>query len=197
MLSDLHNKYFVLRHGESKANVAKIILSHLADGVKEEYTLTQKGEQQVKDSVEKIKADGVLGSSTIIYSSSFSRAKRSAEIAKEVLGVYHEIIFDDRLRERNFGDFEKTHNSNYQKIWDEDMKDPKHTKNNVESAEEVQKRVVSLILDIEKQYTNKNVLLVSHGDALQILQTGFYKKSASTHRDVKHLEVAEIRELIL
>lgn len=51
-------------------------------------------------------------------SSPFSRCKRTAEIAKEVLGIKDEILFDNRLKERWFGDFGRTHNSNYQKVWD-------------------------------------------------------------------------------
>lgn len=195
MSKRLKNKYFALRHGESKANVAEIILSHLENGVKEEFTLTEYGEQQVRDSVEKIKSEGLLGKDTIIYSSPFSRCKRTAEIAKEILEVKDEIHFDNRLRERNFGDFEKTHNSNYQKVWDNDINDPEHKNNNVESAQEVQSRTLSLRGDLEAQYAGKKILLVSHGDALQILQTGFLKKSPKEHRNISHLHTAEIREL--
>lgn len=190
-----HNRYFALRHGESKANVAEIILSHLENGVKEEFTLTERGEQQVRDSVKKAKAEGLLDEKIVIYSSPFSRCKKTAEIAKEVLGVKGEIHFDERLRERYFGDFEKTHNSNYQKTWDKDSSDPHHKHDNVESASEVQARTWSLIEDLEKEYVGKKILLVSHGDALQILQTGFLKKSPSEHRQIPHLETAEIREL--
>jgi len=191
----MNNKYFALRHGESKANIAKIVLSDLEDGKKEEYTLTQNGENQVSISVKKTKDEELLGSDTIIYSSSFSRAKRTAEIAKDILGAETDIIFDNRLRERWFGDWEKTDNSAYQKVWDDDEINPEHKIKNVESASEVQKRVMSLIEDLEKKYKDKNILLVSHGDALQIMQTGFMKISAAQHRDLKHLETAEIRKL--
>jgi len=194
-VENLHNTYFVLRHGESKANVAQIILSHLENGVKEEFTLTKKGEEQVADSVKKAKAEGLLDENTIIYSSPFSRCKKTAEIAKEILEVKDEIVFDERLRERNFGDLEKTHNSNYQKVWDVDANNPSHNDSNVESASEVQHRTLSLIEDLEKKYTDKKILLVSHGDALQILQTGFMDKSPKEHRNLSHLNVAEIREL--
>ena len=132
-----------MRHGESKANVAEIILSHLENGVKEDYTLTQKGEAQVRDSAEKVKSEGLLDENTLIYSSPFSRCKKTAEITKEVLGVKGEIVFDERLRERNFGDFEKTHNSNYQKVWDADASNPTHKNDNVESAKGVLARGIA------------------------------------------------------
>lgn len=197
MLNKLKNRYFIIRHGESKANIAEIILSHPEHGTHEDFTLTENGEKQVKDSVEKAKAKGLLDDKTIIYSSPFSRCKKTAEIAKEALEVNEQIHFDNRLRERFFGDFERTHNSNYQKVWDIDANNPNHKDFNVESAQEVQDRTMNLVDDLEKQYTSEKILLVSHGDALQILQTGFLDTSSKEHRYLPHLHVAEIRELTL
>ena len=186
-----------MRHGQSTANVAGIILSDLDEGKKEEHTLTAEGEDQVRASVAQVRADGQLNENTVIYSSPFSRCKRTAEIAHEVLDVRDEIIFDDRLRERWFGDWEKTPNSNYQKVWDVDKVDPGHEQKNVESAADVQKRTTAFIVDMEKKYSGRNILLVSHGDALQILQTGFKKASPAIHRDLQHLNTAEVRKLEL
>ncbi len=197
LFKELKNRYFIIRHGESKANVAEIILSHPEHGEHEDFTLTEKGEEQVVDSVKKAKSGNLLGNDTIIYSSPFSRCKRTAEIAKEILGIKDEILFDNRLKERWFGDFERTHNSNYQKVWDYDINNANHKNNNVESVSEVQIRVWSLIRDLEKKYSSKKILLVSHGDALQILQTAFLQKSPSVHRQISHLHTAEIRELKL
>jgi glucosyl-3-phosphoglycerate phosphatase len=194
-ITKLNNQYFVLRHGQSNANISGIVLSHLEEGKKEEWSLTAVGESQVENSVKKAKVDNLLGSDTIIYSSPFSRCKKSAEIAKKILEVNNDIVFDDRLRERWFGDWEKTDNSAYQKVWDEDKNNPEHKEKNVESALEVQKRTTSLIKDLEEKYKGKKILLVSHGDALQILQTGFQKISAAIHRESKHLKTAEIRKL--
>ncbi len=194
-IGKLKNDYFALRHGQSKPNVSGIVLSNLEDGKKEEYTLTSEGEGQVQISVKKAKEEELLGSDTIIYSSPFSRAKRTAEIAKDVLGVKDDIIFDDRLRERWFGDWEKTDSTAYQKVWDKDKENPEHKEKNVESAKEVKERVASLIADIEKEYVGKNILLVSHGDTLQIMQTAFMNICPSKHRDVPHLHTADLRKL--
>jgi len=148
-----------MRHGESKVNVAEIILSHPKHGTHEDFTLTENGEKQARDSAKKAKTEGLLNSETIIYSSPFSRCKKTAEITKEVLGVSSEIYFDDRLRERFFGDFERTHNSNYRKVWDVDINNPDHKDFSVESAQEVQNMTLSLINDLEKKYSDKKLLL--------------------------------------
>jgi len=193
----LHNRYFIIRHGHSKANEAAIVLSHPEHGKLEEFTLTGKGEQQVFDSVTAAKAKGLLDSNAIIISSPFSRCKRTAEIAKEVLGIRDEIIFDERLRERWFGVWERTDNTAYDKVWAEDVKDPHHKVGGVESAHGVQQRTAELIHDLEARYQGKVIILVSHGDALQIMQTAFQKKSPAVHRSLQHLETAEVRELFL
>jgi broad specificity phosphatase PhoE len=94
------NNYFLLRHGESVPNVRGIILSHLSEGKKNQYMLTEQGEHQVFSSVREAKKESLLDEDTVIYSSPFSRCKRTAEIAREVLGAKKDIVFDDRLRER-------------------------------------------------------------------------------------------------
>jgi probable phosphoglycerate mutase len=182
------NHYFALRHGESIPNIRKVILSDLD-------TLTKNGEEQVRHSVAEAKEQSVLGSDTVIYASPLARCRRTAEIAREVLGVKDETIFDDRLRERWFGDWEGTSNDNYQKVWDGDDSNDENRDAGVESPADVARRVAELIRDLDKRYDGRNILLVSHGDALQILQTYFENASPSTHRSLPHLRVAEIRRI--
>lgn len=191
----LNNRYFALRHGESKANILGIILSDSKLGTVE-FGLSDKGKENVEKSVKKALENGVLDKNTIIVSSDFTRAIESAEIARSVLEA-DKIIISKNLRERNFGNFERTENTNYQKVWDNDRLNPNHKINNVESANEVLERVTNLILNLEREFKRKKILVVSHGDVLQILQTGFLKTSASKHREVSHLHLAEIRELKL
>lgn len=192
---DMSNLYYILRHGQSIPNVAGIILSHPEEGKKSDYTLTFQGEEQVRQSVLQRKEGGDLDHETVIISSPFSRCMRTAEIVREILGIDNDIVVDDRLRERWFGDWEKTSNSNYEKVWADDSENPDHTIANVESAREVQKRILNLMHDLDNRYNNKTILLVSHGDALQILLTGLQKQSPAVHRNLPHIETAEIRKI--
>ncbi|MFA6422428.1 MAG: histidine phosphatase family protein [Candidatus Buchananbacteria bacterium] len=191
-LKKVNNRYFIIRHGQSKANVAGIILSHPKNGTTG-YGLTEDGKVQVENSIKKNK---ILNEQTEIYSSDFVRAKETAKIVQKNIGV-KKITYTASLRERNFGKWEKTSHDNYHKVWLEDAKDPHHKINGVESTANVVDRVTKLILKLEGKYKDKKILLVAHGDTLQILQTAFIKACPSTHRKVKHLEVAEIRELKL
>ncbi len=191
----LRNRYFAFRHGQSEANVVGIIVSDPVKGAGENFGLTGIGRIQVFNSVRQVQMDGLLDRQTIVYSSDFSRAKETAEIAKDILRA-HGVFPEDRLRERYFGEFEGTSNSNYQKIWDCDEKDFRHQEFGVESAWKVYLRTTSLVLDLELTHCGKKFLLVSHGDTLQILQTFFVEQPVARHRSLAHLETAEIRELV-
>lgn len=181
-----------MRHGESKANVAKIIISTPENGVKEEYALSELGREQARRSAEATH----LGPDTIIFCSDFSRARETAEIVAGVIGADTPHIVE-ALRERHFGDFEEKSNVHYDDVWTHDAHSADHTEFGVESVNENLKRTTAFILELEEKYDGRDILLVSHGDTLQILQTAFERVDAHQHRSLTHLETAEIRELVL
>lgn len=191
----LRNTYFILRHGKSVANDQELIVSHPSTGVPH-YGLSEEGRRQIARTIDAAIQNHILDETTLIVSSDFARTRESAEIARELLGT-REIIMTPGLRERFFGAWEKQHNSNYEKVWADDLIDGGHKKNDVESTREVLSRTTSLIKELERSYIDRNILLISHGDALQILQTAFERVESSHHRRVPHLETGEIRKLDL
>jgi probable phosphoglycerate mutase len=182
-----------MRHGESTANQQGIIVSKTENGLSG-YGLSESGRKQIEQSVDERSNLHVF---TQIISSDFKRARESAEIAHALLHLKQEIIYSENLRERFFGDFELMQNNCYQIVWDHDAVNSNHNQNNVESADAVMNRTSSLVLNLEKEFKRETFLLVSHGDALQILQAAFHKSPASEHRQLPHLDTAEIRELVL
>lgn len=181
-----------MRHGESKANIAKIIISTPENGVKEDYALSDKGREQARASAERTH----LGPNTIIFCSDFSRARETAEIVARVIGAAKPQI-TPALRERHFGEFEQKSSVHYDDVWAHDANSGDHTEFGVESVNANVKRTTAFILELEEKYTDKDILLISHGDTLQILQTAFDRVDAHTHRSLKHLETAEIRPVVL
>jgi len=192
-LEILNNRYFVMRHGHSLANQQGIIVSDPENGC-EQYGLSELGRIQVEQNM---RADQLLGKTTIIISSDFKRARESADIAYSVLSCDTPVCLESRLRERYFGEFELSADSGYSEIWLQDAADPEGGFKGVESVNQVMARVSSVVTELEDQYTDETILLVSHGDALQILQTAFSRQDASSHRQLEHLQTAEIRQLIL
>ena len=188
---NLANRYFVMRHGQSLANLDGLIASH-SDNALEGFGLSTGGRAQVGENLSRARG---LDAATRILSSDFRRARESAEIAQARLGCESSIEFETRLRERFFGEFDLGPDREYRRIWEQDQKNAERDWRGVESAAGVMQRVTSLIVDCENRYRGSTLLLVSHGDVLQILQTAFAGEPPERHRDQPHLETAEIRQL--
>lgn len=191
--ADLSNDYYVMRHGHSLANQQGLIVSHPVNGCAG-FGLSERGREQVRASLQH---NDLLDADTIVLSSDFSRAFESATIAADLLGCSTGVETDLRLRERDFGELELGPDSAYASVWEQDKQDPDGLFRGAESANQVMARITGLILDLEQRHVNATLLLVSHGDALQILQTAFAGRNASAHRQLQHLQTAEIRPLLL
>ncbi len=185
------NRYFALRHGHSLANEQGIIVSHPENGC-EQFGLSELGRLQVRDCLQVCRFDA----NTIIVSSDFRRARETAEIVHELLSCNVPLQLEQRMRERNFGDLELTSDCGYSEIWREDAIDANRQPRAVESVNQVMARVTSVVRECEDRYTDTILLLVSHGDALQILQAAFAGLDGSLHRQLEHLNTAEVRELV-
>jgi probable phosphoglycerate mutase len=184
-----------MRHGRSLANDEEVIVSSPEQAVPG-YGLSEDGRRQVAAAMTLAAQPGVLDHTALVVSSDFARARESAEVAAGVLGT-RDIILTARLRERNFGTWERQHYSNYERVWADDALDSAHKHNGVESTQEVLDRATSLIADLERDSSGRTILLVSHGDVLQILQTAFERVDPGAHRLLPHLETGEIRKLEL
>ncbi len=186
----LKNYYYVMRHGESLANTAGLIVSHPENGL-HDYGLSDKGRQQVAAGIDA----SALPSTTQVFSSDFKRARQTAEIVHQQLNFDHPINFDIRLRERHFGEIELGPDHRYADVWAQDHLNPDHRESGVESVSSVVQRALSVVLDCESNFSDETCLLIAHGDILQILQTAFYAIPPQHHRELPHLQTAEVRKL--
>jgi isoleucyl-tRNA synthetase len=138
------NQYFVMRHGEADHNV-KNILSSKSDNP---HHLTPKGEAAVARAVA-----GLAGSDIdLIIASPFVRTRETAAIAQKALGLKSEqLLTDERLRELQVGSFEG-----------QSAAVAYAGQPGVETHAQVRCRVKELIYELENQYQNKKILLVTH-----------------------------------
>mmetsp|Transcript_22183 Transcript_22183/g.33222 ORF Transcript_22183/g.33222 Transcript_22183/m.33222 type:complete len:236 (-) Transcript_22183:101-808(-) len=222
-MAPLRNRYFALRHGESEANVAGIIVSDPTTGTAQ-YGLTPAGVAAVQHSAtrfadEVLKSAGTSSDSRLppirIITSDFKRTQQTAQTfaatlreslkGLEIDEAGLEPLSSKELRERYFGELEGGPNTGYSKVWMEDEVDSDSQPFGSESARAVQQRTASLIRSLETQAITAEegglqqqpiVIVVSHGDALQILQTTFQGLPAGQHRSLPHLNPAELRELV-
>jgi probable phosphoglycerate mutase len=188
----LANRFRAMRHAESKANARGIIVSRIENDRQGDYGLTEHGRQQALAAA---RTSGLPGD-TVIYSSDFRRARQTAEIVRAQLGA-PEVVIATGLRERCFGDWEGSATGNYAQVWVADETDPFRSDGHVEPAATVLDRATALITELEQRHRGRDILLVSHGDTLQILQAGFAGVDPSRHRTLPHLATAEIHPLLL
>ncbi|MEZ9526425.1 histidine phosphatase family protein [Enterovibrio norvegicus] len=184
------NSYFLMRHGQSKANVADIVVSDPSIGC-HQYGLSPVGEKQAVASALSAQDAGI----SIIVCSDFTRTRETATLVAETLSIA-EPIQDIRLRERFFGTWEGKSSEAYEQVWAKDAVSSSQTENNVESTEQVRRRTMGAILALESQFSDQVILLVSHGDALQILTTAFNALSPGQHRTLPHHETGDIKPLV-
>ncbi len=184
------NSYLIMRHGESGANVEGVIVSAPAIGC-ERFGLTQQGSEQVITSGLAYTGEAI----TRIICSDFLRTRQTAELIAESLNL-PSPQHDTGLRERFFGAWEGQSAEHYQGIWQRDQITEQCADDGVEGTVAVLQRGIKVLERLEQQYQNQVILLVSHGDILQILRTLFVGKPPQQHRSLPHHETAEIRWLV-
>ncbi|MGH3210293.1 MAG: histidine phosphatase family protein [Trebonia sp.] len=187
----LANRFRAMRHGQSKANEAGVIVAAIESDRRGDYGLSELGLRQARAAAD---ACG-LPADTVICSSDFSRARQTAEIVRARLGAA-DVIVTEALRERCFGDLEGATVASYAKVWAADERGAGHV-NGVEPPAAVLDRVTAFVAGLERRHAGRDILLVSHGDTLQILQAGFLRLDPAQHRRLPPLGTAEIRELHL
>jgi len=185
-----NNKYFILRHGEAISNKENFMSSYPE---KTRNPLTENGKKQIQKTIPELKKKNI----NLIFSSDLLRTRQTAEIVAENLKL--DINFDKRLRECNTGIF----NSKLIKEWEGYFKnqDEKFKKRppQGENREDIKKRVLDFIKNIDQKYKNKNILIISHEDPLFIL-SGVIKKFSDKEilKNAKELSLStgELRELM-
>ncbi|KAI8980402.1 hypothetical protein BDB01DRAFT_796293, partial [Pilobolus umbonatus] len=122
----------------------------------------------------------------------------TAEIIRQVLDVKQGVIPAIQLRERWFGKFDMTSDSNYELCWDEDkLTEGKSNRYDAELPSAVCDRATRFIMDeIETKVEGKVVILVAHGDICQILQTAFMRIDAWRQREIPHVDTAQWRDTL-
>lgn len=150
-------KLFVIRHGQTEWNVLKK-MQGLAD-----IPLNNKGIEQANEVKKKINELDI----DIIYCSPLIRAKQTAEIINTDKRL--DIIIDDKIKERDYGEFEGINKKtfNYNDFWAY-KKNIKYKK--AENIQDFFERVNTFIEELRNNYSNKNVLVVTHAGVLKAIE---------------------------
>ncbi len=162
------NTYFLLRHGESETNVKNIASSDRET----KYKLTENGKKQIREAAKKLKKEKI----DLVIASPYPRTKETAGIIAEELGLT--VAFDERLREMNFGEYDGLPVDEFKaKFPGGELERFDRAPKNGENHKEVLKRELELIDELEGKLSEKNVLLIGHGDPLCVLDNALCGKS--------------------
>ncbi|CAA0397898.1 Histidine phosphatase superfamily clade-1 [Arabidopsis thaliana x Arabidopsis arenosa] len=176
------NRYWVLRHGKSIPNERGLVVSSMENGVLPEYQLAPDGVAQARlageSFLQQLKESNIELDKVRICYSPFSRTTHTARVVAEVLNLPFDApqckMMED-LRERYFGPtFELKSHDKYPEIWALDEKDPFMGPEGGESADDVVSRLATAMKSMEAEYQRCAILVVSHGDPLQMLQNVFH-----------------------
>lgn len=159
---------YVVRHGEIDFNTEKRYAGNT------DIPLNKVGIDQAKQLAEKLNQSSFFD---FIITSSLIRAKQTAEIINETRNI--PLIIIDEFKERNLGVFEGLTHEEI-KIKYPDLYERKCTRQmddaptNGETIREFDERITKALLKLKEEYSEKNVLLVTHGGVSMIINR-YYK----------------------
>ena len=152
-------KLYITRHGETLRNAENRVLG------RDDIVLNEKGVAQAKELAEKLEAIPI----DIIFTSPLSRAKDTAKVIAEKKGLTP--IEDERLLEVKFGEFEAVPRDYepYQQAKREHFK----RYPGGESYFDMAYRVYDFLYMLKREYSDKKILVVSHGGVCRIIHNFF------------------------
>lgn len=186
------NRYFIMRHGKANSNHDGFV-SSWPEKIK--VFLTDEGKKQVEKSVSNLVKK--IKKIDLIFSSDLLRTKETARIAAKILFASDKkkIIFDKRLREIDVGVFNGKKIEEYEKFFKSFVEKFHKAPEKGETLKDVQKRMFNFLSEIDKKYQNKNILIISHGDPLRVLEW-FTKYSSNTiSQELKEQKIEKVKEL--
>ena len=152
---------WLIRHGQTDWNVLGKWQGQSADAPE----LNEAGRAQSLA----IRAQLPASNFSAIYSSDLLRARQTAELVAEPLGLT--VILESRLREINLGVWEGMLSSDIEAQYPHELterkQNPFHTRApQGESPSDMTERVTSVINEIERKHADETVIIVSHGVSL-------------------------------
>jgi len=178
-LNGSKNKYFVIRHGEADNNVLNVCSKNLKD----EHHLTENGKKQILASARELKNKKI----DLIITSPYFRTKESAEILAKELGVT-EVLEEGRMEEVNVGELGGKNVLEYYNLFSSLEERFSKASERGETLNDVKKRVSEFLYDINKKYSNRNILIVSHENPSWLLMAGAQGMNLKESIDLKEKE---------
>lgn len=167
------NMLHLVRHGEAQNNVKDVLNSDRENNV---YHLTEKGKEDVMLLAQQLKEAKI----DAIYASPMLRTQETAQIIADVIGV--PVMTDERLMEIKQGALNGKTEKKFHTIfptWPQDDGTAR-VQYGMETEQELLERLVSFVEEINIKYRNQNIVVVTHGDPLQVMRAYLKKEDRVT-----------------
>jgi len=157
---------YVMRHGETEANVAELLLG------REDSPFTDAGWRQPVEVARLLNTHPLA----CIYSSPMARTRRTAELVLKTLGRPIELRTEMALAEIDAGEFTGLTFSEVRSQLSHDAVLGQFRYPGGESWAEVQRRAVDFVLELEERHVEESVLLVTHAGVIAGLVAAYLRE---------------------
>lgn len=182
------NRYLILRHGKTPYQTRGEKKVYDWPSL-ETFPLIEKGKKKIEKLVKKLKKEKI----DVIYSSDSLRTKQTAEMVAKEFGI--KINFDARLRDTNVGIYQGREKKEFRRNFPKNLKRFEKRIPEGESWSDVRKRVLNFVKEIDGKYEGKNILVVSHGDPLWLLEGAVKGTNDRELLKQKHIKTGDLREI--
>jgi broad specificity phosphatase PhoE len=185
----MKNKYFLLRHGET-LSIKKNLISCWPERF--HNPLTPKGLEEAQKAAGELKKKKI----DLIFFSDLLRTKQTAEIVGKKLKI--DPIYEKRLREVNVGKLNGAPIAEFRKFFKGRMERFTKKLPGGENNNDIRERMYKFFQDLEKKYSGKRILLVSHQLPFVLLEAKIRglddKKTIDSYKEMS-LELGKWKEL--
>ncbi|MDE1970004.1 MAG: class I tRNA ligase family protein [Patescibacteria group bacterium] len=155
------NTWYVMRHGQATHNVEGTLAS---GAFLDSSTLTEQGKASVRAAAKRLKKVKI----DLIIASPAERVKETVALLHEYLKV--PVHYDERLVEIRTGVFDGKSVAEHKAFFSGPIEEFSKPSPGGESLHDVAKRMMSAVLEFNRKYTGKRILLIGHGDPLWMLE---------------------------
>ncbi|MBI4434128.1 class I tRNA ligase family protein [Candidatus Uhrbacteria bacterium] len=160
------NRFLLMRHGESESNARGVISTRLTTS--DRYPLTAQGVERVHHAAQQLAKECI----TKIFASPYARMRETAEHVGKMIGV--SVQYDDRLREIDLPDWDGKTVAEFEQQFAStaEMYAEMFTRKvgTNETWDELARRMMLALRDIDAQCAGETILICTHGDPLFLLQ---------------------------
>ncbi len=181
------NSYWFLRHGEAENN-KKDINSTWPE--KKKFSLTPLGKKQAEVGAKKLIKEKI----DIVISSPIARTLQTAEVASKILGV-KKVVIEKDLREIDLGFLNNKPNKDYHAQFANEHEHHFKKIKGGESVDDLEVRMAQLLINLEKKYQGKKILLVSHQYPIWMAEAWSKQVWGVDSNKLSKVEYAEIKKI--